>query len=552
MFDKPEANQTLGLELDGHLLKGAQLSLVKGNPVLNQFFQIDLKNSNNPLDSGEEGQKLRTSTQKSLPITTLDSDEILIRTLDIKLKKERDIDATLSFQAEPLLPYPLENAILDRIILSQNEDGSTLTLLSARKDHLQQHLEQWNAWQIDPEVISCVPIALSLFTKFVVPTQDPHFVLHLAHDWTTCILVKDGKLLSAQASHSGLNTILEAFSQDNTENQDIKNIDFSTLNPQNYPHLFASIDTWQREIARLISSLAKQSKSFEVADILITGEGASISNLAAILSQKANKKLIEFNPPQGFNATSNEMSRYAVPIGAALSALPPAKGQINFRRQELAYPHPWKRLKQPIATYLALCLFLALAFYLFGNSYISKQEDHLRQDFVNLLSTINKSYPDFEKEYERKAGILAANDEAITKIENLSPSQINDRLSFLQKDLKEGPDSFPLQPNVPRVSDVLAWLSTHPNVAGEKESLLQIDNFSYSLVKRPELKKKQEKYQVKVEIEFTAPTAKQAREFHDALIAPNDLVDPKGEVKWSANRGKYRASFFLKDKTVYP
>jgi type IV pilus assembly protein PilM len=36
------------------------------------------------------------------------------------------------------------------------------------------------------------------------------------------------------------------------------------------------------------------------------------------------------------------------------------------------------------------------------------------------------------------------------------------------------------------------------------------------------------------------------------LIAPNELVDPKGEVKWNANKGKYRASFFLKDKTAYP
>jgi len=60
--------------------------------------------------------------------------------------------------------------------------------------------------------------------------------------------------------------------------------------------------------------------------------------------------------------------------------------------------------------------------------------------------------------------------------------------------------------------------------------LLQIENLSYSMVKRPELTKKQERYQVKVELEFTSPTPKLAREFHDALIAPNDLVDPKGDI----------------------
>lgn len=64
------------------------------------------------------------------------------------------------------------------------------------------------------------------------------------------------------------------------------------------------------------------------------------------------------------------------------------------------------------------------------------------------------------------------------------------------------------------------------------------------MTKRPEQNKKQEKYQVKVEMEFTSPTPKQAREFHDALIAPNDFVDPKGEIKWNSSHGRYRTSFF--------
>jgi type IV pilus assembly protein PilM len=565
MFDKPEANHTLGLELDGSLLKGAQMSLVKGIPTLDHFFHIDLKNPRvptelvNPFDIGDEGAKLRKSTQDCLTVTSLDSDEILIRSLDIKLKKERDIDAVLAFQAEPLLPFPLENAILERIPISQNDDGTLLTVLAARKDHIQQHLERWNNWQIDPEVVSSIPVSLALFSKFVVESQDPHFVLHLGNAWTTCVLVKEGKLLAAQSSHIGLDSIFEAFSQDNTSySPEISTLDFSAITQDSHPHLYAALDTWQRAIARLLSALSKQSKTFEVSDILVTGEGVILGNIASKISQKAKKKLIEFPVPAGFNTSATEIASYAIPIGSALSALPPSQGQINFRQQELAYPHPWRRLKKTIALYLSLCLFLAIAFYLFGNAYIGKQEDLLRQDFVNLLSSMNKSYPAFETEYERKTGLISANNEGIIKAEALTPTEISERLSYLQKDLKEGPDSFPLQPNVPRVSDVLAWLSTHPNIAGAKENkpeelspLLQIDSFSYSMVKRPELKKKLEKYQVKVEIEFTAPTAKLAREFHDALIAPNELVDPKGEVKWNANKGKYRASFFLKDKTVY-
>ena len=42
----------------------------------------------------------------------------------------------------------------------------------------------------------------------------------------------------------------------------------------------------------------------------------------------------------------------------------------------------------------------------------------------------------------------------------------------------------------------------------ERIPLLQIESFNYSLVKRPDVTKKQEKYQVKVEIEFSSPNTK--------------------------------------------
>lgn len=546
MFDKPEAMHTLGLEIDGSLLKGAQLSLVKNIPTIDNLFEQGIEPVN-PLD-------FRTMTRQYLPVTALESDEVLIRALDIKLKKEKDIDAVLIFQAEPLLPFPVENAVLDRIFVSKEEDGTQVTLLAARKDYVKQHVEKWGSLQVDPEVVSCVPIALAFYSKLVVPSDAIHFVLQLGRSWTTCILVKDGKLIASQSTHMGFETITEAFAKERIEG-DVSTFDFTQLSEQSHPYLYGALDGLQREITRLLSALSKQNKTFEASDILITGEGMSI---AAALAQKIGKKQIEPTIPAGFQAHADKLARFAVPIGAALSALAPAKGQINFRQQELAYPQPWKRLKQPLGLYALLCVALAAACYFFGSAYIGSQEDALRQDFVSLLATMNKPYPAFEKEYEKKAGVLQGNDENFMRPEQLSPSDINARMMFLQKDIKDIPDAFPLQPNVPRVSDVLAWLSTHPNIAGsakgtaeDSSPLLQIDSFSYTMLKRPELKKKQEKYQVKVEIEFSAPTAKHAREFHDALIAPNDLVDPKGEVKWNANKGKYRASFFLKDKTVY-
>lgn len=554
MFDKPNATTTLGLELEGTLLKAVQLTLVKSKPSLDRLFEIQIDKLQvaehvNPLYLDEDGKLLLSSAQESLVVSALGSHEVLVRQLDVKLKKERDIDAVLEFQSEPLLPYPVENAILDRIPLSQSQEGTKLTLIAARNDHIQHHLAQWNSLQIEPEVVSCVPAALAFFSKQFSGSSEPHFVVHAGLMQTTCVLVKDGKVLAVQATPLGVQQFAEA------SEKKLSGIDFGSLSKENAPDLFSAVENWRMEITRLLFALGKQIKEQEIESFLLTGEGAMLTRLGYFIGQSMQKRLLNLQPAPEFDLAPELLQRYAVSIGAALSGLPSAQDQINFRQKEFAYPHPWKRLKRPLILYFALCISLAVAILLFGNVYVGYQKSHLRQEYADLLVAMNKPYQAYEKEYTRKHPYTREIEEEVMPIEALTPEEIQERVQYLQKEIKDSPDTFPLLPSVPRVSDLLAWLSTHPKVVGkedENESPLQIEHFSYTMVKRPELKKKQEKYQVKVEIEFSSPTPKLAREFHDALIAPNDFVDPKGEVKWSANRGKYRTSFFLKDKTVYP
>lgn len=563
MFDKPTALHTIGLEQNGSVIRAALLSQSRGKPKLESLVEIDTSASEpgpdsvNPLYISTEGQALQSKLNKHLVVTTLESDEVLVRQLDVKLKKEADIDSVLAFQAEPLLPYPVENAVLDRVIVGQDAEGSQLCVLAAKKESVQQHLEKWKTCEVEPEVISSTPFALAMFSKLFSPTHDSHFVLHLGKTQTTCILVRNNQLLASQTCHIGVNALSQAFDKERAENSEAKvsELDFASISPSENPLLHAALEEWRLEITRLLYALSKQLKDENASGVLLAGEGASYVNLGAALCQTAQKEIIPLKVNSQFDLPNAELQRYAISIGAALSALPSSKEQINFRQQDLAYPHPWRRLQKPLAIYFGSCLLLALAIYLFGAAYASHKEDVMRQEYVSLLSTMNKPYDSVEKEYAAKMHLKATE---VTPLYALSVSDIGSRLQLLQKDLKDSSDAFPLQPNVPRVSDVIAWLSTHPNVinssdaSGNPISSLQIDNFNYVMVKRPEIKKPNEKYQVKVEIEFSTPTPKLAREFHDALIAPNDLVDPKGEVKWSTNKGKYKTSFFLKDKTTYP
>jgi type IV pilus assembly protein PilM len=561
MFQESKATHTLGLEFNSLSLRGAALSYHKGKPKLDTLFECAVDHEPSSQENvkqlyiREPNKQLDALLETHLVVTAVNTDEVLVRPLEIKLKKSTAIDAVLPFQAEPLLPYPLENAILDKITLAKTQDATQLTIAAIRKDHLAYHLENWHNLKIEPEVISAVPAALAVFTKHFSPSESIQFVLHLGFSKTTCILVNNGKLIAAQVIHQGTASLLNAL----PKSKDIETIDTPfPLEENETSPLVNVVDSLRLDIARTIYALAKHVKGKEIHEILLTGEGATIENLSTTLCRNLNKTLLLPKEDAQFPISIGELQKYALPIGSALSTLPKCHEQINFRQMEFAYPRPWKRLKQPIAIYFSLCFFVAFAFHLFGIAYLAYQEDVLKTQYLDLLQAMNRPYNEFEKEFRSKNPKEEEIWDEIPSVKTLSQDALKDRLRYLEREIQASPQTYPLLPNVPLVSDVLAWLCTHPNIVGKERvgdelpQTLQIESFGYSMIKRPEISKKQEKYQIKVELEFTSPTPKRAREFHDALIAPNELVDPKGEIKWSSNRDKYRTSFFLKDKTHYP
>jgi type IV pilus assembly protein PilM len=570
MRDIPYADHTLGLELTSTSLKGAEVSVRKKKPNIIRVFSIKIESSPSepnvvkPLYNEEAKQSFDKLIKNTLVVTALDTSDALARKLELDLVKEKDIDAVLEFQTEPLLPDPLEEGVIDRVIVEQQEEGSVLTVVAARKDFIAKHLEKWRSIDIEPELVSCVPVALAEFSKTFCSADGPHLIAHFGEESCTFIIANKGRLISAQAIPMGISGLLGAYARDLNSEPDkvmdaFSQLDFAALNQQKLPQLAQAVEAMHLEVVKVSYSLIKKIREYEVTDLFTTGIGAILPNLAQKMYQTMKITHLETTMDPDFNCSIEVLHRYALSIGAALTGLSLAENSVNFRQDEYAYPHPWKRVQKPLIIYFGLCFALAFAFYLFGNAYISRQEDKIKSEYVNLLESMRKPYSQFEKEYlDGTTKGKQSTEESVVNVILLSQPEIIQRLDFLNKELNATPDIFPLLPNIPKVSDVLAWmtqLSTNVLSSDSPEAVdspIQLTSFSYKVTKRPEFSKKKEVYQVKVELEFTTNAPKNAREFHDALIAPNDFIDPNGEIKWNSERGKYRISFYLKDKTYYP
>ncbi len=542
-FKSLTSHPSIGLEATTSGFKCASLS---GSRNLPKIVELKLLDEN-------RGDVKQLYINHPVINTAISGRELLIRPLQLPLTKDKDIDEAVAFQAEPLLPYPLEQALLSYQVISKAAENSDLTLFSVRKEAVSAHISFWQEKGIEPEKISCVQTALCNFCSTYLKEYKTFLILHLQHDDMTCCLIHEGKLWTSFSKPIGFNTLLEGQAKEGLSwlPQDL--IEWQNIEDQKNSPLADALKKLQLEAMKMVFALMKECKSGSIEGLIITGESAKWEGLEHVIASKLNLPFLKPNFP---DYSAAEMQSYAVPIGLAIGSLEEGTRAIDFRQQELSYPNPWHRLKAPLVLYMLSVLLVTASFYFFGNEYLKYQTLETKQKYIEFLANIQRTHKDLELAYSSKTSKDSSIEEP-PQLEQMSTDEFANRLAFLQKELQSSPDSFPLLPNTPRVSDVLAWLTQHPAVLfvdneGGKQSKLVIENFNYTMVKRPQQGKKQEKYQVKIELEFSSPTPKWAREFHDALISPNDWIDPKGEVKWNANRGKYKTSFFLKDKTAYP
>ncbi len=177
----------IGIESSGSTVKIAVVRKGRKGWSLTSLKEVPREGNVNPLHN---------LPKEGISVTAVDSQNVLVRSTEVKLKKEKDIFSALEYQVEPLLPYPADKAILQAQIIEKKESSSVLTLFAVRKDHLQDHLDQLN---FSPEMITCVPYALTAFSELLPASGPPFLILHLGEEEVTCVLVEQGKLLASRA-----------------------------------------------------------------------------------------------------------------------------------------------------------------------------------------------------------------------------------------------------------------------------------------------------------------------------------------------------------------
>lgn len=272
---------------------------------------------------------------------------------------------------------------------------------------------------------------------------------------------------------------------------------------QNFGTSTHSLDLFEKDLERFSTYIKK--KSPHVTDLLIVGEGSDLHTSLLIKIFSAHFSLINFS--------DSKLKKYAIPIGLCLDAMKQDSRSVQFRVGDYLPIKKSQQRSKWIKSYLAGSLLLLILTTLGGNFFLNKKEKA-------LFSLLNLHYAN-EKHLTIEQAVL---DYASISSSNKAP--------------------FPFALTVPKVSDILVWASNHPKLK-ESNGEIKINHLHYQLIKYPKLESPSLPYAAQVEMKFTSRSPRLAREFYDALLKGDAIVNGKQQIIWKADNDNYHVTFHV-------
>lgn len=453
-------------------------------------------------------------------VSVLPSSVTLSRQIHLPPLPPKDLDAAVIDMLDQTLAVGIEGGCIAYESIAQDETSQTLNTYLAKQQAVEEHIAQIQRLEIDPEWVFPKASCLGSFISYFSLNGWQH-IIDIGLSEITIVLVFDGRVVESR-SIVGRSEI------------------FANLNAPD-----AARDEQLRQLLQhLAETVWAYTERYEITDgsLTVTGDVLSHPLATSLISEFISI------PLSAIHTTSTDVSvlKSAAAIGAAFLTQRP--GIIpNFRVKTLAFSNPLLHWKRPLLSFCIGCLIMAALIVWYGERRAESIISDMRDDWTTITKTAHTTP---EEVTSLTGQVIQGRPTSQT-----TPDQIVTQGKWLLTSL-EKKASFPLQPNLPRFMDVIGWVSqlikeaaSMPPMENEKCDVL---NLSYQMVKRPTKNHPKEKYQIRVDLEFSTPSVALARSLHDRLTSNALWIDQSSEIKWMPGNGKYRVSFFLRDKTIYP
>ena len=168
------ATRVVGLDLGSYGVRAVEMTLGNGEPTLERFAQITLPpgavRDGEVVDAGAVSVAIRRlwsegGFKSKRVVIGVANQRVIVRLAEMPTMTESDLQASLRYEAQELIPIPVDDAILDFQILDDviTNDGDPrmrVLLAAAQRDMVRGHLAALEGASLRADVVDVVPFAM--------------------------------------------------------------------------------------------------------------------------------------------------------------------------------------------------------------------------------------------------------------------------------------------------------------------------------------------------------------------------------------------------------
>lgn len=372
------SKKILGLDIGKTHISATLVSIQGTKITIEKYIEEKIESSNTANANERTIKALQTVVHQFDSFdevhSSISSSLAIFKEIKLPFLSYEKIKMVVNYEIEPLLPFSLQDAVVDFIITKQypQENSSQVLVAAVQKQHISTHLEILAAAGISPEVVTIDLIAIySLYKKIPTYASRPGtlVLIDLGLQTTRIAYIQDGQLRFIRTLNKGTLHIAKEVSEvlEMQPNETMEYIiRYGLEKSTNHQYLQAVTQSltnfWQEIQFTLQSFLAQGLTQDKIAKIILFGGGSEIKKISDFTSSLLNIpcELMHITDIL-HDPTITIKNKIALPSSSIVSlstAIPsPIADQFNLRQGEFAVSKESQIRKQ---TLIAAGLFIAL------------------------------------------------------------------------------------------------------------------------------------------------------------------------------------------------
>jgi type IV pilus assembly protein PilM len=437
------ANKPLGIDIGASAIKAVQVKRSGHTAKIAKTFLMEI-----PREKAErpEPEAVVETLKKFLRERKIAADRFLnsfplssaiVRNTVVPFQGRHKIRQVIKFQAEPHIPFSIEEVVVDFLETAAAEENKTpVIIIGAKKELVTKQIELLKSGGLDPEVIGVDAFALTnnYLARGGKIADETVMLLDVGATKTLLVIMRGRSPVltrsisvggddMTEALQKGLGIDFQAAEKLKREKAVAVTGERPSEEEERIHNLIGPILTrLVREVDRSLRSTSATLKGAGLSKIYLSGGGALLSRMGELFSREFGCEaglLCSYAPFAG-SGDDDVMCAAGVATGLAIQGLGLGGAGVDLRRDELTYEGGRRKVKRQlaIAITLAVCT-LGVLLFDFTTSFIKKRQDHANLvmelatiygktfpgdrtvDAASVANAMQKKYKEYQRAYER-------------------------------------------------------------------------------------------------------------------------------------------------------